>query len=106
MLLSLYKWSSISIIPESECRRAIAIAGLSLYKRKMEEDGSGTIPIQEEYRWIDGGGYLCTRGLEGEMNLSLYKRDKTLLTYIPCSQRERDGCRMLAATRLSLYKST
>ncbi len=72
----------------------------------MEEDGSGTIPIQEEYRWIDGGGYLCTRGLEGEMAPSIYKRNKIFLTYIPCSQSERNGSKVLATTGASLYKST
>jgi hypothetical protein len=72
----------------------------------MDGYGSGTIPIQEEYRWIDGEEYLYTRRLEGEIELSMYKRDKAFLTYIPCSQRERNGSRVLTATCLSLYKST
>ncbi len=75
MLLSLYKWSSITIIPESECRRVIAIAGLSLYKRKMDGDGSRIIPIQEDWRerWI----YPYTRGIK-----------HSLLTFLVHAERE------------------
>jgi hypothetical protein len=52
------------------------------------------------------GHYLCTRGSRGDMALSIYKRIKQCLTYIPCSQSERNGSKVLAATCLSLYKST
>ncbi len=72
----------------------------------MDGDGSRNIPIQEEYRWIDAGEYLYTRGLEGGMDLSIYKRDKVFLTYIPSSQSERNGSKVLATTGAFLYKST
>ncbi len=56
---------------------------------------------------MDGQGhYPYTRGLRGGIALSIYKRNKVFLAYVPCSQSERNGSKVLATTGASLYKST
>jgi len=90
---SLYKVVIAGIGPMSSLYKVVnaKISALAIHiQEDRERSGHRFIPIQE-----DEDTYNPTRGLFNRF-----------LVYIPCSQRERKGSRRLAATRLSLYKST